>query len=220
MASSFLSAQEKIKVKAGDDFSETLASFGIYRFPSFISSDIFFRNGAQSSAKLNYNLAVGEIQFIDDKSDTLSIANPEELRVIKIDTVLFYYNQKYMEVVAGNVDELKLAFWQKIKIDFEELGAYDRPANGVDVKSYKNYTSPQGSTVYDLKANQNRIITKEASYFLIDKYGTSFSATKNNFIHFFPAKRVVIQDYLKENKVDFGKIADLKKLFKFCSEQH
>ncbi|MBS1975333.1 MAG: hypothetical protein JST13_13355, partial [Bacteroidetes bacterium] len=126
-----LSAQEKIRVKAGDDFSEALSSFGIYRFPQFEQSDIFFRNGKESNGRLNYNLVVGEIQFINGKGDTLSIANPEELRYVKIDSVFYYYyDKKYTEILAGKEDDIKLGYWQQIKIEFEELGAYDRPAGG------------------------------------------------------------------------------------------
>ncbi|HLK29714.1 MAG TPA: hypothetical protein VKT28_14145 [Puia sp.] len=211
------SAQEKIRVKAGDDFSEALSSFGIYRFPQFKQADIFFRNGKESNGELNYNLVVGEIQFINDKGDTLSIANPEDLKYVKIDSVLYYYyDNKYIEILEGNENDIKVGCWQQIKIEFEELGAYDRPAGGNDVKSYKNYTSPLGSSVYDLKANQNRIITRETHCFLLDKYGAVFSVTKNNFLHFFPEKKEAILKYIDINKIDFKKVADLKRLFQFC----
>ena len=209
--------QEKIRVPAGADFSKALNSFGIYRFPAFLNSSIFFRNGTQSSGKLNYNISLGEIQFINDPHDTMSIANPEELEFVRIDTVLYYYDKNYLEVIQGSSDEWKLARWQQIKIDYEQLGAYDNPAPGVDVKSYKNYTSPMGSNVYDLTANQNRIITIEKKYFLIDKFGKAFPANKSNFGFCFPVNKSATLGYLKEHNIHFDQEGDLRQLFAFCT---
>jgi hypothetical protein len=211
--------QEKIRVKAGEDFSAALSSYGIYRFPAFTTAAIFFRNGRQSSAKINYNLVLGEMQFLDDKGDTLVIANPSELRYLYIDTVLFFYDHNYLEVAAGH-DDARLAFAQKIKIDFEKIGAYDRPAAGVDVKTYGSYSSGTGGNIYHLITNEDRIITKDLSYFLIDKYGSAFPATKNNFLRFFSSYKTVTLEYIKTNNIHFSSIGDLKKLFQFCIEQH
>ena len=77
-----------------------------------------------------------------------------------------------------------------------------------------------GSNVYDLTANQNRIITIERKYFLIDKFGKTFTADKGNFFYCFPLYKGAIQDYLKDKNIHFNSIEDLKKLFKFCNEQH
>jgi hypothetical protein len=213
-----MKAQEKIRVMAGEDFSKALNSYGIYRFPAFTQSKIFFRNRTPSAARLNYNLVLAELQFINSPTDTLSIGNPEDLQLIEIDSVLYYYDKRYLEVLAGGADDIKLAFWQQIKIEFEQLGAFDKPANGVDVKSYKNVNSPMGYNITDLTANQNRIITKETRYFLVDKYGKSFPANKSSFYNLFPGGKSKIQDYIKQADIHFERIEDLKKLYAFCRE--
>jgi hypothetical protein len=214
----FIKAQEKIKVKAGEDFSKALNSYGIYRFPAFTNSKILFRNGNQSTAMLNYNLAISEVQFLNPPQDTLSIGNPQEIHVMEIDSVLFYFDKRYLEILAGSADEVKLAQWQQIKIEFEQLGAFEQPSNGVDVKNYKNVRSPYGYNINDFTANQNRIITRETKYFLVDKFGKSFPANKASFYNLFPGNKAKIQEYMKANSIHFENPADIKALYKFCRE--
>ncbi len=207
--------KDKIRVKAGDDLSAALSSYGVYRFPSFTNANISFKNGLNSTARLNYNLALGKMQFIDNKSDTLEIANPDDLLYIRFDSVLYYFNGDYLEVIADSND-YKLAFRQKIGISFEKLGAFDRPDPSADIKSYKTYASPNGSFVYDLKSNDDRIITRERSYYFIYKNENFFLTTKAHFLNVFSLHRSAVEQYIKENHINFNNLAELKNLFQFC----
>ncbi len=213
-----LKSQEKIRVNAGEDFSKILNSYGIYRFPTFFNSKIFFRNGNQSTAMLNYNLVLSAVQFLNPPADTLSIGNPEKLYLLEIDSVLYYYDKRYLEVIVESADEVKPARWQQIKIEFEQLGAFEKPSNGVDVQSYRNIKSGMVYNSKDFVANQNRIITKETKYFLVDKFGKSFPANKGIFYNLFPGNKTRIQEYIQTANVHFDRLDDLKGLYKACKE--
>lgn len=78
-----------ITVKAGNDVKEFIAN-EMYRYPKFLIGKVFFRDGKSTSAKLNYNLLVGDMQYIDLNGDTLSIANSKEVGYIKIEEDSFF----------------------------------------------------------------------------------------------------------------------------------
>jgi hypothetical protein len=212
-----VNAQEQIRVKAGEDFSKSLNSFGVYRLPAFVPSRIHFRDGRLTQAHMNYNLALGELQFLSGAVDTLSVGNPEELAYVEVDTILFYYGEKkYLEVIAGKADETKLAQWEQFNFEFEQLGAFDKAQNGVDVKSYQNYSSPNGQHIYDLSANQNRIITRETRFYLIDRFGKIHPATRSGFLSAFPHCREIINNDARTQGVHYGRKEDLRALHALC----
>ena len=66
----------------------------------------------------------------------------------------------------------------------------------------------------NLTLNQDIVIQKDYTYFWLDKYGTVLKATKASLLKFLPPDaKIVIEDYLKRNPIDFRKESDLRKLF-------
>jgi len=68
--------------------------------------------------------------------------------------------------------------------------------------------------------NEDVEITSETAYFLIADSAEFNKANKTAFIKVFPEKEEDIRAYLKQNKIDFNKEADLEKLFQFCTARH
>ena len=68
--------------------------------------------------------------------------------------------------------------------------------------------------------NEDVEITNETAYFLINDNEEFNKATKTSFTKAFPGSEEKIGAYLKQNKVDFNKQADLQKLFQFCVAQN
>ncbi len=99
-----LFAQNKtsVTVKAGSKISDVFTAADIFYYPEFTKGRVYFKDGSTSSAKLNYSLLVDQIQFIDPKGDTLSLANQTTIQVISIDQDSFYYDKGYLRLVVGN----------------------------------------------------------------------------------------------------------------------
>ena len=78
---------------------------------------------------MNYNIFLGEIQFIDTKGDTLSLANPETIDSVAIDTSLIYYKKGYLQVIAA-YGSYKLVKREKLNFGRSKLAptAIIRPA--------------------------------------------------------------------------------------------
>src|SRR5687768_5214934 len=92
MASSALFGQtsEIITVKAGQNISEVYKE--IFRYPQFTAGRVYFVNGDVSAAKLNYNLITETMLFVNQKGDTLAIADETAVKFITIEKDSFYYD--------------------------------------------------------------------------------------------------------------------------------
>src|ERR1041384_1024475 len=83
-------------VPAGVDVKEIVPVKEIFQYPNFIQGVVVFRDGTSAPGKLNYNRLVAELQFIDPKGDTLSLANEKNILIALVGTDTFYYNEGYV----------------------------------------------------------------------------------------------------------------------------
>lgn len=206
---------EKKILKAGEDASEAMME-SIYRFEEFKTGKVNLTNGKSTFVKLNYNFLVEEMQFIDRSGDTLSLADPAAVKKITVGDHSFFYNKGFLELIE-DYHPVKLAIKQRIRVvNREQVGAYGQASGASSVMSYNNMT--EGVQTLDLKLNENLTLAKEASYYIIDKKNRSYVASKKGIQKVFPKQKSEIEKYLKENRVDFGKEEDMKKLIAYCIE--
>ena len=188
MYATLLSAQstETIRVKAGEDISKVISPNGIYRFPLFTTGTYLKNNNTSSSAKLNYNLFTGEMQYLNLKGDTMTIANSSEINSIKIQDVLFYYRNGYKEVIADH-DPAKPAVESTIKLEYEKVGLYGHANGAQDATNMNSYNTP--TNVFQLTLGQDAVIRKKTTYYLFNKDQPPVIATKKNILQVFSKKQ-------------------------------
>ena len=203
-----------IFIAAGQEVSEVLTPQKIYRYPQFINGKIIFRNSSTSQALLNYNYLIGEIEFISPKNDTLAIAKEQMLNIKKviIDTNTFFYHQGYAELVMENRVGKLLKSEKFYVVNREKIGGYNQPASTSAIDSYDNFISTYGVTGLHLKIRENITLVLKANYFFGNEYDLLLPANKRNLYRAYHAKKEQIDEYLKENLVDYKNPSDLKKL--------
>ncbi len=198
-----------IRVKAGEDLYEKLAK-EIYLYPSFTNGTIVFRDGKINQTNFNYNMLNGEIQFVADKGDTLSLANELTIKYVNIAKDTFFYSGGYLQLVSGN-ESAKVARKTLIKIvDHQKIGAYDQPVSAGSVTSYNSMSSELRS--YKLDVRQDVILAKETILYIGDRYNNFFRATRKNVFRNFSKKENELNEYFKSHNVNFGKEQDLAEL--------
>lgn len=207
--------QEKIVIKSGNDVSEVLSSYGMYRFPAFTDGLVTFRNSARATGKMNYNVYLGLIQFINSKGDTLAISNPETIDSAAVNNKIFYYRDGYCQEVE-DYGNFKLVMKQQVRFTPVKLGALGLPANGTGAQTYESMSTPQVVNS-KLSFNEDIIVVKKTIYLLFYKKYLQESATVKGFINLFPAFKERIQAFVKDNKINFSKQDDLKKIAAFCA---
>jgi hypothetical protein len=148
---------ETIRVQAGEDISKVISPNGIYRFSSFTTGTYLKNNNVSSSAKLNYNLFTGEMQYLNLDGDTTTIANSAGINYIKIRDAVFYYSNGYKEVIADH-DSVKLAIESNIKLEYEKVGLYGQSNGAQDVINVSSYNTD--TNVFQLLLGQDAVIKK------------------------------------------------------------
>ena len=204
---------ETIRVKAGEDISKIISLNGIYRFASFTTATYLKNNNITSSAKLNYNLFTGEMQYLNLNGDTMTIANAAEIDHIKIQGVAFYYRNGYKEVVA-DYDSVKLAVEPDIKLEYEKIGLYGQSNGAQDVINVSSYNSD--TNIFQLTLGQDAVVRKKTTYYLFNKNEPPVIATKKSFLKIFNKNKPAINKYIEDYKVNFNKQEDLKNLLTYC----
>jgi len=217
----FLSAQDStlVTIRTGERVTDVLTPAEIYQYPQFVYGKVFLRDGSKGAAKMNYNRLYGQMLFIDPKGDTLALADEKNIKFIVFDQDTFYFYEGYIRLLAddGVVKLTEKQVW--VLADIRKIGSHNRPATTVAVTSFSTYTDGlDAAKSKDLIMNEDIVLRRETQYYFGDKYNLFVHANKKGLVQLFPKEQVSIEDYLKENKVNFNKKDDIEKLYQFLRQ--
>ena len=218
-----LSAQDStfVTIKTGQSVKDVLTSADIYHYPQFTNGKVFLRDGTKAAGKMNYNRLYGQMLFINPIGDTLALADEKNIKFIVIDKDTFYYDGGYLRLMAngGVVKLTEKQIW--VLADIRKIGTHNRPTTTVAVTSFSSYTDGRDAAKSkDLIMNEDVVLRKETQYYFGDKYNLFVPASKKGLLQIFPKEQREIDNYLKENKVNFNKKDDVEKLYQFLLQFH
>jgi hypothetical protein len=209
-----------VTIKAGSSIRDVLATKDIFLYPQFIRGNVFFRNGTKAIAMMNYNSLNDQTLFINPKGDTLALTEEKTIKFIILDKdTLFYFDEGYIRIIASN-SVVKLAEKQTWEVaDIRKIGSHDRPSTTFAITSYSTLTDRFGET-HDLLLKEDMVLRKKAKYYFGDTYNHFVPAGKKHLLLLFPKEQNSLANYLKENKVNFDRKADLEKVAQFLAQNH
>jgi len=218
-----LSAQDStfVTIKTGQNVKDVLTPSDIYHYPQFTNGKVFLRDGSMAVGKMNYNRLYGQMLFINPIGDTLALADEKNIKFIVIDKDTFYYDGGYLRLMAngGVVKLTEKQIW--VLADIRKIGTHNRPTTTVAVTSFSSYTDGRDAAKSkDLIMNEDVVLRKETQYYFGDKYNLFVPASKKGLLQVFPKEQRGIDNYLKENKVNFNKKEDVEKLYQFLLQFH
>ena len=159
---------------------------------------------------MNYNLLLETMQFIDEKGDTLILANENTINYITVGLDTFFFHEGYLQLIS-TYGEIELAIRQKIKfLDEKNIGAYGLSTS---THTIDNYNTLRANATYALKVNKDLIYSKEKKYYFSQGNEGFVIVNKKNLLKEFPRKKNFIENYLKQHDIDFNNEEDLKTLF-------
>ncbi len=188
--------------------------YSTFKYPSFISGKVLFKNQHETIAALNYNYLSGQIVFQNQTGEAMELAKPETVRYIAIGQDTFYYVDKsYVELIT-HYPTVNLAGDKIIKF------------NGKEKKgAYGTYSGTAASTAIDdvtdaginkkIGVDENVMYSTSAKYYLADKTNNFIIASKKNFYKAFFNQEDELSEYLKNNTVHFNQEEDLIKLLEY-----
>ena len=216
-----LSAQDStfVTIKTGQNVKDVLTPSDIYHYPQFTNGKVFLRDGSMAVGKMNYNRLYGQMLFINPIGDTLALADEKNIKFIVFHRDTFYFDEGYVRIIADN-DFVKLAEKQVwVVADIRKVGTHNRSTNTVAITSFSTYTDgTDAAKSKDLILNEDIVLRKETQYYFGDKYNHFIRSGKKRLIQLFPKEERSIENYLKENKVNFDNKDDLKKLAQFLNQ--
>src|SRR6185503_10932102 len=122
---------KKFTVEPGQKIVEAIPVTDLYLHPQFTLGTVQLKDASEAVVKLNYNYVFGEMQYIDPKTgDTLSLAEEKNIRFVAIEKDTFYFDEVWLEFIAGN-SMLKMAKKKLLEMsNREKLGALESPTSG------------------------------------------------------------------------------------------
>ena len=203
-----------ITVKTGEDVTAVYKQ--MYRFPQFTYGKVYSMNEDSANGRLNYNMLMGKMQFIDKRGDTLVLSDDNLIRLVAIDTNIFYYNSgECVELIAG-WPSAELVVSHQLKLsDEQKIGAYGLPTS---TQSIENKNSFKTNNDYRLQLNRDLFFTKETRYYLVAAGKHFIITNKKNLLKLFPKQNAMIENYLQKNKADFKNEIDLKNLINYLAK--
>lgn len=210
-----------VTIKTGESVKDVLTPADIYHYPQFTNGKVFLRDGAKAAAKMNYNRLYGQMLFINPKGDTLALADEKNIKFIVIDRDTFYFGDGYLRLMAndGAIKLTEKQVW--VMADIRKIGTHNKPTTTVAVTSFSSYTNGlDAAKSKDLIMNEDILLRKETQYYFGDKFNLFVPANKKGLQQLFPKEHNSLDNYLKENKVNFNKKDDIEKLYQFLRQFH
>jgi len=215
----WVSAQNKqiVVAASGEDLSQKASAQIQFLFPEFTNGDVYY-NGYKGNGKLNYNMLLGEMQFLEN-NQVLALANVKDVMVVNINNRKFYpFNDKeFTEELISTGNYQLLVRRKGNAAQYSKKGAYGTTSSTSSIISYSSITSD--GRQFDLNVIEEVLISLNCFYYLVGTNGKHV-LIKNikTFTKQFPVYRTQIEEFVKDNRTRFDQEDDLKALLKFCSK--
>lgn len=185
-----------------------------YLFDKFEDGKAILKNGQISKALFNYNTISEKLFFISD-GKILELANPDQVVLVNMDGRVFEHIKNslfYERIKIG--DEALYVRWRSVSLSKGKKGAYGQTSTTSSIDNI-NQISSVGNVV-KLKTDEEYNIVPRNLYYL--KIGNKFKEFKSpdSLSKLFKGHEEEIKTYIKEQKLGFDNIEDVKKAVAFC----
>ena len=186
-----------------EDFKANKVQGSPYLISSFFNVKV---DGVNEKSKMRYNVFKDEFEFIGPKNDTLILEKIEDFKTLTFENT----NTKYQLVNYINLDE-KFEFGYLINI-------FENQDFGLFKKETMYFTEEKIAKTTLEQTKPAKYSNGDAIYFLKSKDKVfEFPKNKKRLCKLFEIKKEAIENFVKENKIDFDKESDKIKVVKFLS---
>lgn len=206
---------QRIYIKGGNSAWENFMR-EIYMYPAFEQGLVEYRNGQKFKSTLNYNKALGTIQFIDEKGDTLSMNNEESIQTISIGNDVYRYDPECMQILKSG-ENATLYKRETVRIaDKLKTGGYGIPNTAGTIESIDRLDTRVTYNQIDL--NESLLISKVTTFYIENRRGEKLPASKKNILNLYSKHEDAIRSYIKSKNLDLDREDALIELTGFISK--
>lgn len=213
-----LHAQAIIRVKGSANWQKAVPVADRYRYSAFQPGTISFVNGRSATGPLNYNLLLGEMQFVNAGGDTLSLADEQNIQTIQVGETRYVYDVRhgYLEVLA-DYGRLKLTNRLLLKpARADKMGAYGQSSGTSSIAQYKSFAGSNGQMTR-LEQLGDVLLEKTAEYLIVDANKRVHRTNEAAILSLFAKDKSALRTYIKAQNINFQNEEDLRKLLMYAS---
>lgn len=182
-----------------------------FMFEDYQDAVVHFKGLLRSNEKVNYHFASNTFYFVDKKDDRVKVLdNLDNIIIIKIGDREFIPEKDVMLEMLPTTPLIYVQYNAKT-IQKAPKGAFSMTQEGASVSTYTEFRD--GGTHNKLKAHDQEV-KEYYNYYWIEKNNKKkvFKDFKQ-FLKLYPKHKTVLQEYIKENNVDF---LDVKAIVDMC----
>ena len=219
--SSWINAQnsEVIEAVSGENLNEKISNQMQYLFPDFTDGYVFYKGMPQISGKLNYNMLIGEMHFIDANNKILALSNVSDVLMISIGDRKFYHHsdEEFVEELLLD-DKLQLLIKRNGNVaSHGKKGAFGMSSSTTSITSYSGINNSENNTYSNISVVEDVIITLNNTYYLSVNNKRIQIINQKTFTKQFSKYKTQIEKFVKEQNIRFDNEEDLKTLIKYCN---
>ena len=208
-------SQRKVyKINPGENILEVIPKEEVYSYASFTDGTVYLKGDRYSTAKLNYNALFGDMQFITEKGDTLSLSDEKMIQSIVISHDTFVYDKGYLKLL-DKIGDVKLASMKIFSFtNRQKVGGFGELSSGsIDTYDKVSVNSYNG----DLVAKAMITLTENNLFYIGDQFNHFRPVNKKNLLDFFAKKQVILKQYLQDHEVAYTSETDIRKLLQYMN---
>ena len=215
----YISAQEKVMldVVSGEDLGNRVSTGMQYVFQDFTKGEVHFKNGRKNSSMLNYNMLLGEMQFLDNE-EILSLLTLKDIQMIIINNRKFfpYNNSEFCEELHMTGDVRLCVKRNARPLEQSKVGAMGIETSTRSSTTYNSIDNNSGVR-NDLEVQRKILVSTKDTYYLMNKGKYYQIKNQKSFTKLFPVHSAKIEAYVIEQDTDFKNEEDLEALIAYCS---
>ena len=215
MSSYAQTLKERVQINGGHALWENFMK-EMFLYPSFQEGVIYYKNGQVFKRLMNYNRILETLQFIDEKNDTLALANEEMINQVTIGNDLFIYDPMCLKTIASHGD-VAMYKHETMKIaDIRRRGAFGIPNSTSAIDNYNQVFTWMSSLNLDI--NELVLLSKVTTFFVSKGKNKKVPASKKNILDMYSKDRQKIKKFIDSEKISFSKERDLIQLAEYISK--
>jgi len=222
MFSTLILQAQVFEVAQGDDLSKAVPKESQYIFDEFVDGRVQFKNGTFTVGKMNYNVLLGVMQFMDTgTNDVLSLSNIDQINSVTIKGRRFIpakVKEEFMEVMISG----PISFGVRYKgdaISISKEGAYGSVSTAVGGTTSYSVYSPGDNVLNQNLAIKEQIAVKLFSFCYLIKDGKPVAIKgAKTFLNTYPKdKTAAINSFVNEHKLNFNSLDGLIELVRYAN---
>lgn len=205
---------QRLYIKGGSNARENFMK-EVFKYPSFEPGIVEYKTGHRYKSNMNYNKVLGTVQFIDEKGDTLSIANEESIKTMNIGNDVFIYAPNCLLAIK-NTGKTSLYKNEMVRIaDKLKTGGYGIPNSTGTIQSFDIVDTRLNFNKIEI--NESLLVSKVSTYYLENDKGEIFEASKKKVLDMYAKHERAVKAFIKSRNLDFSKEEHLLELTDFLS---